>query len=136
MFASKAGACLSGVLLWGMLRALPVNIRVCLGKTLKLFDIGKLQKYQVKFYRTFYIHNLRIFVISWRFVLGRTFQPSLMFVSKAYPRMCSTFQMPHCRVGSCTNPQTYDKARKACQGQTLLLFSIIVALCSSFTPSN
>ncbi len=58
------------------------------------------------------------------FVLGKPFQPSLMFASKARaylseaPLMYSTLsQAPH--------PQTLDKAGKACQGQTLQLITKI-----------
>ncbi len=34
-------------------------------------------------YKTFYVRNLRIFIIARVFVPGRPFQPSHMFVSKA-----------------------------------------------------
>ncbi len=36
-----------------------------------------------QYYKTFQSHNLRIFVISQSFVLGKPFQPSLMFVGEA-----------------------------------------------------
>jgi hypothetical protein len=39
-------------------------------------------------YKTFYIRNLRIFIISWSVYTGKFVQPSIIFVSKtrAYPR--------------------------------------------------
>jgi hypothetical protein len=34
-------------------------------------------------YKTFYVRNLQMLVISYMFVSGKSFQPSLMFVGKA-----------------------------------------------------
>ncbi len=51
------------------------------------------------------------------FIPGKPFQPSLMYVGKArsLPKS-SLFQVLHSRVGSWPCPQTFDQARKACQG--------------------
>jgi hypothetical protein len=38
---------------------------------------------RAQYYKTFYVHNFRTFLISWCFVPGRPFQPSLVFMSKA-----------------------------------------------------
>jgi hypothetical protein len=52
----------------------------------KFYNIG----HRTQCYKTFYVRNFRIFVIGYN-VLGRPFQPSLMFMGKAkaeaYPGM-------------------------------------------------
>jgi hypothetical protein len=39
--------------------------------------------FRAKCYKTFYVRNLRMFVLARLFVPGSTFQPSLIFVHKA-----------------------------------------------------
>jgi hypothetical protein len=64
--------------------------------------------------------DFRMLPVSEKLVLGKSFQPSLIFAGKAgaYPSE-APFQVLHSRVGSSPNPRIFDCSGKACQGQTL-----------------
>ncbi len=60
------------------------------------------------------------------FVIGKPFQPSLMFARGESQPEKSTFQVLHSRVGSRIHPQTLDWAGKACQVNHSSLLQILL----------
>ncbi len=50
---------------------------------LAYFIIWPSSKIKCQLYKTFYVSNLQILIISYRFVSGKPFQPCLMFVGTA-----------------------------------------------------
>ncbi len=63
------------------------------------------------YYKTFYSRNLQIFIITRMFVLGKPFQPRLVFAGKtrAFPSE-APFRCYTLGLGSWPHPQTQDYA--------------------------
>ncbi len=120
MFAGKARAYPSEEPSYqDKLLALPTNIRLgCKSlpkKNALTYKFCNMDP-RCKYYKTFYRRNLQIFVIKQVFVIGKLFEPSLMFAGKAraYPSEEPSFQDKLLSL-----PTNIRLGGKACRRQTL-----------------